>query len=299
MAINSAYVLAGISAGGSSGADLGWFAPKGTTAPIDATTALASGTNEVQTVTTTGTPTGGTFTLSFNGSSTGAIAYNAAAAAVQSALQALASVGVGNVTVAGGPGPGTPYTVTFTGDLAQRNVPAMTASSAGLTGGTSPAIAVTTSTPGVRGFISAGLISEDGVAKGVKENSKDVPAYGLSVPVRKIVTSSEVTMKLTMLESNLTSLEVYNRYPLGSLNPINGALEVTEGTFRSQRYAFVADVVDGTNHIRMYCPDVEVTDRSDQQVKAGEAVTYEVSLTAYPGSDGIAVHTFYVVTGLV
>lgn len=67
----------------------------------------------VKTVTITGTPTGGTFTLSFGGQTTSGIAYNATAAAVQSALVALSSVGAGNATVSGSAGG--PYTVTFNG----------------------------------------------------------------------------------------------------------------------------------------------------------------------------------------
>jgi hypothetical protein len=104
--------------------------------------------SEGQTVTITGTPTGGTFTLTYSGETTAGIAYNAAAAAVQSALEALPSISAGDVTVTGGPGPGTPYVVTFGGNLAGANVAQMTASAGGLTGGTSPAVAVTTSTPG-------------------------------------------------------------------------------------------------------------------------------------------------------
>lgn len=102
--------------------------------------------SEVQTVTITGTPTGGTFTLTYNGQTTAGIAYNAAAAAVQSALEALSNIAPGDVTVGGGPGPGTPYTVTFSTALG--NVTQMTASGAGLTGGSTPAVAVTTTTPG-------------------------------------------------------------------------------------------------------------------------------------------------------
>lgn len=106
----------------------------------------AAGTAEVQTVTITGTPTGGTFTLTFSGQTTAGIAYNAAAAAVQSALEALSNLAPGDVVVTGGPGPGTPWVVTFT--VAQGNVPQMTASGSGLTGGSSPAVAVTTTTGG-------------------------------------------------------------------------------------------------------------------------------------------------------
>lgn len=104
-------------------------------------------TNEVKTITITGTPTGGTFTLTYEGQTTAAIAFNANAAAVQAALEALSTIGVGNVLVAGGPGPGTPWTVTFQGLFAGIDASEMTDDDALLTGGTTPAVAVTTTTP--------------------------------------------------------------------------------------------------------------------------------------------------------
>lgn len=107
-----------------------------------------TGANEVQTITVTGTPTGGTFTLTYSGQTTANIVYNAAAAAVQSALEALSNLAVGDVVCAGGALPGTPVTATFQGDLAGVNVPQMTANSTGLTGGTSPTVTVTTTTEG-------------------------------------------------------------------------------------------------------------------------------------------------------
>lgn len=103
-------------------------------------------TDEVQTATITGGPTGGTFTLTFSGQTTAAIAYNAAAAAVQSALAALSTIGAGNVTVTGSAGG--PYTVDFVGTLANTDVAAMTASGASLTGGTSPGVTIATTTAG-------------------------------------------------------------------------------------------------------------------------------------------------------
>ena len=63
--------------------------------------------NDVQTLSLSGNPTGGTFTLSFGGQTTAAIPFNATAAQVQAALQALSSIGAGNVACAGGPLPGT------------------------------------------------------------------------------------------------------------------------------------------------------------------------------------------------
>lgn len=103
--------------------------------------------SEVQTVTITGGPTGGTYTLTFSGQTTAAIPYNATATQVQTALEALSNVNPGDVAVAGGPHPGTPVVVTFGGQYLGEDVAQMTATGS-LTGGTSPAVAVATTTPG-------------------------------------------------------------------------------------------------------------------------------------------------------
>lgn len=102
--------------------------------------------SEVQTVTITGGPTGGTFTLTVGGETTAGIAHNATAAAAQSALEALPSISAGDITVIGATGG--PYTLAFGASMAGRNVAAVTASGTGLTGGTTPAVTVATTTAG-------------------------------------------------------------------------------------------------------------------------------------------------------
>lgn len=107
-----------------------------------------NGTPGIQTLTVGGTPTGGTFALAYQGQITAPIAYNAAASAVQSALQALSTIGGGNAICTGGPLPGTAVTVTFGSALTTATVPLLTANIAGLTGGTPTiAIANTSGTP--------------------------------------------------------------------------------------------------------------------------------------------------------
>jgi hypothetical protein len=132
----------------------------------------ATSSEEVQTLTVTGTPTGGTYTLTFNAATTAAIPYNATAAQVRTALEALAGIGAGNVTTAGGAHPGTPITVTFVGTLANTNVAQLTANSAGLTGGTSPTVTPTTTTAGGADVGSGGTE----VAKGFLVADKQVHA---------------------------------------------------------------------------------------------------------------------------
>jgi len=113
--------------------------------------------DEVQTVTITGGPTGGTFTLTFGANTTSGIAYNALASAVQTALQALASVGASNALVTGAAGG--PYTVQFTAALGQANQAQMTASGAGLTGGSSPGVTIATVQNGAAfATISSGFV---------------------------------------------------------------------------------------------------------------------------------------------
>jgi hypothetical protein len=104
------------------------------------------GTDEVQTVTIPTNNTGGTFTITFGGQTTSALAYNATAAQVQAALEALSTIGIGNILVTLAAGV---YTLTFRNALGQQNVAAVTTTPS-LTGGTNTA-AVATVTGGVAG----------------------------------------------------------------------------------------------------------------------------------------------------
>ncbi len=124
---------------------------------------------EVQTLTITGTPTGGTYTLTYSGQPTAALPYNATAAQVRTALEALSNIGAGNVTTGGGAHPGTPITVTFTGTLANTNVAQMTANSAGLTGGSTPTVTPTTTTAGGADLGSSGSETAKGFLVGAKQ----------------------------------------------------------------------------------------------------------------------------------
>lgn len=90
----------------------------------------ATAVNEIQTVRINGAPTGGTFTLSFQGQTTAGIAFDASAAIVEAALEALSNID--DVTVSKS---GTTYTITFGGTLAGTDVGQLTGSASSLTGG--------------------------------------------------------------------------------------------------------------------------------------------------------------------
>lgn len=119
------------------------------------TGAVVTGTDEVQTLTIGGTPTGGSFRLAFKGQITSAIAWTATdatlVASIDTALGALSTIGgASNVTTAAGTlssGIGT-VTITFVAALAKKAVPLITVFSNDLTG-TAPTLAIAETTPGV------------------------------------------------------------------------------------------------------------------------------------------------------
>jgi hypothetical protein len=91
------------------------------------------GINELQTVTVTGS-SAGTLTLTYSGQTTAAIAYNAIASVVQTALEGLSNIDLGDAVATGGPLNTAPVTIEFKGTLAHTNVAALTFTSS-LTGG--------------------------------------------------------------------------------------------------------------------------------------------------------------------
>ena len=102
--------------------------------------------NEIQSVRVSNA-TGGTFTLTFSGQTTAPIAFNATAAQVQAALEALSNVGSGNLSVTGGDVNTSPVVITFIGVYAGVDVPTFSADATALTG-TTPTVTV--------GFIQQG-----------------------------------------------------------------------------------------------------------------------------------------------
>lgn len=169
------------------------------------------------TVTVNGSPTGGTFTLTIGGYTTSAIAYNASAATVQTAIRALgtgtgnpfgADVAVTNATVGGGYSAGfNPYTITL-------NVGApVYADGSGLTGGTSPSVTTaqtTNSDTGVRAIGGDWTQAAYGVGLDIEVRISNEASY----------TPDGGTTWISAFQNNLTLLlvEAYFGFVLGDEN---------------------------------------------------------------------------------
>lgn len=181
----------------------------------DATRLTASPTNvtEVQSLVTTGTPTGGTFTLSFNGVSTSALPYNESAANIQTALNALSSVSGpgGSFVCAGGPLP-TAVTITGATGFLNRGLPLIEADYSGLTGGTSPTAVVTTTTQGASALPS--------LASGAVYNYNEA-SVTLASAATALVGSFEMTISNNVSNQQTDSAHLYD--------VVEGLREVTLG----------------------------------------------------------------------
>lgn len=145
--------------------------------------APTDGVDEVQLLTPTPTISGGTFTLTFDGQTTSpAIDWDATIAEIQAALEALSTIGEGNVVCTGDdPDPevatqlsdGGVITITFAGALAGFPQPEHTANAGSLTGA-GHALTPSTSVAGVRGTYrgaQSGVILEDNVNGVIYQNT--------------------------------------------------------------------------------------------------------------------------------
>lgn len=139
------------------------------------------GVSEVQRITPSGTISGGTFTLTYDGEETDPIDWDATAAEVEAAVEALANVGSGNVVGSGGPLPGAFVAITFAGALAGLPVPELVVDDGNLTGA-GATLTVTTTTAGVqgsyRGAPAGTLLSDElNAALLINQGSANVPQW--------------------------------------------------------------------------------------------------------------------------
>lgn len=117
--------------------------------------APSAGTDEVQTLTIGGTPTGGTFKLAFEGFVTSSITWSSTNATllsnINAALDALPSLGASGCVAAAGTltnGIGT-ITLTFGANRTKQVIPSVISVDTNALTGTAPTLAVAETTPGV------------------------------------------------------------------------------------------------------------------------------------------------------
>jgi len=148
--------------------------------------------------------------------------------------------------------------------------------------------AIPTATSGVlaSGFNDVGYITDSGITVSTATDTNDIRAWQNGDLLRTVQKSATFSVKFAMAETNEYSLLLfYNNYTHGA-GVVDGS--VTWNGAQPYRGAFVLDVIDGTNLIRITMPDAQVSDRSDVSIVNGDAFVYEVSIRGYPDTAGNA-----------
>lgn len=142
----------------------------------------------------------------------------------------------------------------------------------GPTSATAPASAVATLT----GFTDLGYVSADGVTETRDRSTNQIRAWQNSDLVREVVTEATATFTATLLETSAATLAAYYGGTVG----VDGSIEINPAS-TGGRKSFVIDLVDGADAIRTYIPAGEILSVGEQVYQNGEAVGYEITITAY------------------
>lgn len=154
-------------------------------------------------------------------------------------------------------------------------------------------------------FIATGYISSDGVVETTNTDTSNIVAWG-GDNVRTVQTTHEVTYALTMIETNKESTGVYYGDDNVASTPATAttgtllAIEVTSKELGHQVWVF--EILDGLKTGRIVLPDAQVTQRGDVSYVDTDAVSYPVTLTAYPDVNGVKAYIYWddgVFTGAV
>jgi hypothetical protein len=144
--------------------------------------------------------------------------------------------------------------------------------------GATAAAAPTTVSSTLTGFSGLGYVSEDGVTETRERSTNDIKAWQNADTVRTVVTEANLSYTFRLIETNADTLELFY-----GVTGEDGMVVVPAAT--GGRKSFVIDVVDGTELLRIYIPQGEVSEVGDVVYASGEAIGYEVTVRAYPDVD--------------
>jgi len=147
--------------------------------------------------------------------------------------------------------------------------------------GTSSAVLPTSADESPSGFTDLGYVGEDGVTETRDRSTDTLKAWQNAAVVRTLVTEGTITYQCVLLETKRETIEEYYFAPVAS----DGSV-VIDPTTEAPRKPYVIDVIDGDDFIRAVIGSGAVTDIGDQVYASGEAIGYDVTITAYQGTYG-------------
>lgn len=224
-----------------------------------------------------GTASGGTFSVAGVADTPVDIAHNATAAEVQAAIESLESIGVGNAVVSG-TAVGSGYTVTFVGALQGTAVTALVLDDADLTGSTPVLPAAATVTVAPNGWKNLGHTSRDDMPEfGYEGGDTEVKGTWQNEALREVVTEALADfLTLFLHEFGTDTFELY----FGENDSIEaGVFGVANGSKPPVEKAFLVVITDGETNIGFYAAKASVRRDDSIQMPVDEFTAFPIRAT--------------------
>jgi hypothetical protein len=134
------------------------------------------------------------------------------------------------------------------------------------------------------GWSEVGYLSDDGVEMAYSTDTEDINAWQSLSPVRKVLTSVDMTLAFTCLELKTSTITLY--FPGSTMTDVSGtvhSLAIPAAPGPDER-AIGLEWVDGSITNRLIIPRGEVTDRDSITVARSGAVGLNMTVSAYATS---------------
>ncbi len=135
-------------------------------------------------------------------------------------------------------------------------------------------------------WVDLGYLSDDGVEMNYSTDTTDIKAWQSLSPVRKVLTSVDMTLAFTAIELKAAAVTLY--FPSASITtsgtgPTVSTLSIPAAPAPDER-AIGLEWVDGDITNRLIIPRGEVTDRDSITVGRSAAVGLNMTISAYATS---------------
>lgn len=133
-------------------------------------------------------------------------------------------------------------------------------------------------------WVDLGFMSDDGVNMEYSTNVEDINAWQSLSPVRRILTSVDMTLGFTAIELKARTVTAY--FPDSTITAVSGTvsrLDIPAAPGPAE-YAFGLEWIDGDIKNRLVLPRGEITDRGAISLGRSSAVGLEMTVSAYASS---------------
>jgi hypothetical protein len=124
-------------------------------------------------------------------------------------------------------------------------------------------------------FKDLGYVHSDGISESIDKSTNQIRSWQDGSLVREIVSDGTYSVSFTLIETKEEVLELYY-----GVSVAGGEVDI-DPRKTGGRKSFVIDVIDGDSVERTYIPAGEVTSVGERTLASGEAIGYEVTITAY------------------